>query len=234
MGETDLHRGVMFETLNTLIDHFAGQKVYVTGNLLLFYEKGNRRKHVSPDAMIVRGLEMRPRDYYLLWEEGRAPNAVIEITSKSTRKEDLQTKMRLYRDVIKVREYILFDPTCDYLVPRLQGFRLANGQYLPIEFVDGRLPSIELGLELEADSTRLRFRDSATSRYLLSPGESRDRAEEARQVAEAARQQSDAALHEAELAHQQAEAAREQAETEAAELRRRIEELEQSLPERRT
>lgn len=57
LGETDLHRSVMFDTINTLIDHFAGQPVYVTGNLLLFYEEGNRRKHVSPDCMVVRGAE---------------------------------------------------------------------------------------------------------------------------------------------------------------------------------
>src|SRR5258707_696353 len=81
MGETDLHRSVMFDTINTLIDHFAGQQVYVTGNLLLYYEQENRRKHISPDCMVVRGLEMRQRDYYLLWAEGRTPNAVVEITS---------------------------------------------------------------------------------------------------------------------------------------------------------
>jgi Uma2 family endonuclease len=177
MGETDLHRNVMFDTINTLIDHFAGQPVYVTGNLLLYYERGNRRKHVSPDCMVVRGAEMRPRDYYLLWEEGRAPQVVVEITSKSTRREDLKTKMQLYREVIQVREYFLFDPTNDYLKPRLQGFRLEDGRFAPVEMVDARLPSRELGLELEADGTRLRFRDPATGRWLLTPAEARDQAE---------------------------------------------------------
>ena len=151
MGETDLHRSVMFDTINTLIDYFAGQEVYVTGNLLLYYEQGNRRKHVSPDCMVVRGSEMRPRDYYLLWEEGRSPNAVVEITSQSTRREDMKTKMELYRDVIGVREYFLFDPTSDYLKPRLQGYRLVNGRYAPIAIVEGRLSSSELALDLVAE-----------------------------------------------------------------------------------
>jgi len=214
MGETDLHRSVMFDTINTLIDHFAGQQVYVTGNLLLYYEQGNRRKHVSPDCMVVRGAEMRPRDYYLLWAEGRRPNAVVEITSKTTRREDLKIKMQLYRDVIQVGEYFLFDPTNDYLKPRLQGFRLVDGRYDPIEMVAGRLPSYELSLELEADGTMLRFRDSG-GRWLPTPAEAREQADAAREQADAAREQADAARLKAEAENQRLQ-------VELAELRRRL------------
>lgn len=184
MGETDLHRRVMIDTIEALIDYFAGQQVYVTGNLLLFYEEGNRRKHVSPDAMVIRGAEMRQRDNYLLWEERHSPNAVIEITSKTTRREDMQTKMQLYRDVLQVPEYFLFDPTGDYLKPRLQGFRRLGGQYVPIELVDGRLPSVELGLELEADGKRLRLRNKATGHWLLTRAEAKEQADAARERAE--------------------------------------------------
>ncbi|MEX2175011.1 MAG: Uma2 family endonuclease [Pirellulaceae bacterium] len=222
MGETDLHRRVMIETIDALIDYFAGQQVYVTGDLLLFYEQGNRRKHVSPDAMIVRGAEMRPRDYYLLWEEGRTPNAVVEITSKSTRREDMQTKLRLYRDVLHIPEYFLFDPTSDYLKPRLQGFRLAQGQYIPIEPVEGRLPSVELGLELEADGTSLRLRNPTTGQWLLNRAEARDLADAAREQADAARHQADAARQQADAAHQQMAAENAALQRENAELRRKL------------
>lgn len=212
MGETDVHRRAMADTIDTLTDYFAGQQVYVTGNLLLYYERGNRRKHISPDAMIVRGAEMRPRDYYLLWEEGRSPDAVIEITSKSTRREDMQTKKRLYRDVLQVAEYLLFDPTGDYLNPRLQGFRLIEGEYVPIELVDGRLPSVELGLELEADGKNLRLRNPATGQRLLTRAEARDLAEDAREQAEAARKREEEARKREEEARKRAEAARKQEE----------------------
>src|SRR4051812_34348397 len=51
MGETDLHRNDMMDVIRVLEGHFAAEpNVYVTGNLLLFYERGNRRRHVSPDA----------------------------------------------------------------------------------------------------------------------------------------------------------------------------------------
>ena len=73
---------------------------------------------------------------------------MIEITSKSTRREDQRKKKELYRDVLQVHEYFQFDPTEDYLKPPLQGFRLIEGEYVPIEPVDGRVPSEVLGLHL--------------------------------------------------------------------------------------
>jgi hypothetical protein len=35
------------------------------------------------------------RDNFLIWQEGKAPQVVIELTSKSTRKEDTSTKFTL-------------------------------------------------------------------------------------------------------------------------------------------
>jgi Uma2 family endonuclease len=171
MGETDLHRSVILDTIETLKAHFAGQLVYITGNLLLFYEEGNRRRHVAPDCMVVRGLEQRDRKNFLLWKEGRAPSVVIEITSASTRDEDLEDKMRIYREEIGVAEYFLFDPWQEYLSPRLQGYRLTSGQYVAIAPVAGRLASAELGLELEAAGSQLRFHNPATGKWLPTPKE---------------------------------------------------------------
>src|SRR4051794_14960222 len=100
MAETDLHRQDMVDVIETLQDHYAGEPdVYVTGNLLLYYVEGDPRKHVSPDVFVVRGVpKLPPRDYYLLWKEGKPPEVVIEITSKTTRCEDQNTKRVLYRD----------------------------------------------------------------------------------------------------------------------------------------
>ena len=61
MAETDLHRQDMVDVIETLQDFFAGDpQVYVTGNLLLLYEEGNRRKHVAPDVFVVRGVPKLP------------------------------------------------------------------------------------------------------------------------------------------------------------------------------
>jgi len=179
MGETDLHRQDMMDLIETLKDRFAADPmVYVSGNLLLFYEEGNKRKHISPDVFVVQGVpKLPPRDYYLLWREGRGPDVVLEITSKTTRTEDQKKKWVLYRDVLKVPEYFQFDPTEDYLKPSLQGHRLVAGAYEPIKLVDGRLHSEVLGLHLERDGFELRLFDLASGHRLLTPRERMEQAE---------------------------------------------------------
>jgi Uma2 family endonuclease len=170
MAETDVHRQIMVDLIETLQDRYANDPdVYVSGNLLLFYQEGDRRKHVSPDVFMVRGVpKLPPRDNYLVWAEGKSPDMVIEITSKTTRREDENKKRVLYRDVLKVPEYFQFDPTQDYLKPPFQGHRLVGGEYLPIEPVADRLPSAVLGLHLERDGTDLRLFDPAIGQRLLT------------------------------------------------------------------
>jgi Uma2 family endonuclease len=185
MAETDLHREDVIDTIQVLEDHFADRpRVYVSGNLLLYYEEGNRRKHVAPDVLVALDVPKQPRrDHFLVWEEGKAPDFIAEITSRTTRREDERTKFPLYRDVLKVREYFRFDPRGEYLDPPLQGFRLVGGDYVPIEAVGGRFPSEVLGLHLERDGERLRLFDPAAGRRLLTRLE---RADEERRRAEAA------------------------------------------------
>jgi Uma2 family endonuclease len=219
MAETDVHRDDMVDVIQMLKDHFADHSdVYVSGNLLMFYVEGNRRKHVSPDVFLVWGVEKKDRDHYLVWKEGKAPDLAIEITSKSTRREDTKTKKELYRDVLEVAEYFQFDPTEDYLKPPLQGFRLIDGDYVPIELVDGRLPSKILGLHLERDGKKLRLFNPATGRRLLLASERIELAERLAETAEAGRQ---SAQHRAETA----EAGRQRLAEENERLRQEIEAL---------
>ncbi len=172
MAETEYHRDLMMDLIRTLQAHFAAvERICVSGNMLLFYEKGNKRKHVSPDVFVVRGVEKRVRENYLVWEEGRGPEVVIELTSSSTRHEDQKKKYGLYQDVLKVREYFLFDPKGDYLKPQLKGYRLVRGAYRPIAPVEGRLPSQVLKLHLEQDGSTLRLWDPETEAWLPTPQE---------------------------------------------------------------
>jgi Uma2 family endonuclease len=157
MAETDVHRKDMVDLIATLEDYFAADpRVYVSGNLLLFYEEGNKRKHIAPDVFVVRGVpKLPPRKYYLLWEEGQGPDLVIELTSKTTRREDRDKKWVLYRDRLRVPEYFLFDPFEEYLKPSMQGYRLVEDQYVAIGPEAGRLPSAVLGLHLERRGAEL-------------------------------------------------------------------------------
>jgi Uma2 family endonuclease len=217
MGETDLHRQDMMDVIAALEDWFADDpNVYVSGDLLLFYEEGNRRKHVAPDAFVVLGVPKRPpRDYYLLWKEGKAPDVVIEITSRTTRREDQTKKLVLYRDVLQVPEYFQFDPTEDYLKPPMQGFRLVLGRYEPIAPVMGRLPSEWLGLHLEREGAELRLYDPVSRRRLSTRKESLIEARVA--ALRAAEREAEAARRAAEVEVENARLRRENAE-----LRRRM------------
>jgi len=129
---------------------------------------------------------------------------VIEITSKSTRREDQKKKRGIYREILRVSEYFLFDPTEDYLDPPLQGFRLVGGDYVPFAPIDGRLPSQVLGLHLERDGAQLRLFNPATGEHLPTRLEAR---EEAERRAEAADGRAEEEHRRAEEEHRRAEAA---------------------------
>lgn len=195
MAETDHHRKLMNAIIETLEAWYAKEPmIYVSGNLLLFYEKGNKRRHVSPDVFVVRGVLKAIRPNYLMWEE-KTPDVVIELTSKTTQREDVEQKWKLYEGKLKVKEYFLFDPYGDYLDPSFQGYRRVRGKFKPIDCFDGQMTSECLGLVLERDGIELRLRDPITGDRLPTPSE-RAEAEAARAEAEAAR--ADAAVAEIE------------------------------------
>ena len=216
MAETDLHRDLMLDMIEILKDRFkARTDAYVSGNLLLYYERGNPKKSVAPDVFVVFGIENKRRRTYLLWEEGKGPDFVLELVSKNTYKKDLGRKKNLYASVLKVKEYYLYDPDGQYLQPSLQGYRLADGVYSPIQPVDERLPSEVLGLELGEEVGELRLYDSLMEDWVLKPVEQ----------AEARANQAETRAQQAESKAQQEFFVRRQAEAELARLRAELERL---------
>jgi Uma2 family endonuclease len=188
MAETDWHRKLMTNLIETLTAFFvAAPRVYVSGNLLVFYEPGNRRRHVAPDVFVVRGVAKHDRPNYLIWRERKAPEFVIELTSSTTRREDVAQKFALYRDVLRVKEYFLFDPFEDYLDPPMQGYRLRKDEYVAIRPVEGRLPSQVVGLHLERCGSELRLWNPKTGLWLPTPKENQARLAEALEETDAAR-----------------------------------------------
>jgi Uma2 family endonuclease len=181
MAETDRHRDLGVYFIEALKRFFRERpEVYVSGNNFVYYEEGNPRAVVSPDVYVVFGVPMKQRDCYMAWlEGGRLPDVVFEFTSKKTRREDVQLKGPRYERVLRVPEYFLFDPTGDYLKPRLQGFRLQGGAYVPLEVVDGRLHSERLGLDLVQEHQWLRLFDPVRGEWLPTYQEEAARAEAA-------------------------------------------------------
>ena len=92
---------------------------------------------------------------------------VVEVTSRSTRREDTGKKKSLY-ERIGTQEYVLFDPFGEYLRPRLQGYRLERGKFHPIQLeADGSLCSRTTGLTFRPEGLRLRLVDTVTGRPIL-------------------------------------------------------------------
>lgn len=204
MAETDTHRRQMMYLIDALEDYFrADPNVYVAGNLFVYYEEGDPTQVVAPDVFVVKGVPKGDRRIYKVWEEGKGPDVVFEVTSRGTRKEDLGPQKGTY-EMLGVEEYFLFDPLEEYLEPRLMGFRLAASGYRQIE--QEPLMSHVLGLELWVEGEMLRLVNPITGEKLLTPLE----AQEARRQAEARAAQEAVArrLAEAEVERLQAELAR--------------------------
>ena len=172
VAETDVHRTLMFELIGMLQAFFrADPHVYISGNLFVYYQEGDPRQVVAPDVFVVHGVRNRQRRIYKLWEEGVVPAVVFELTSRSTRREDLRTKYALY-ERLGVTEYFLFDPLDEYLRPPCRGYRLQQGRYRPlVPAEDGSLGSAVLGLALHARGEQLRLYDPARQRWLPTPQE---------------------------------------------------------------
>jgi Uma2 family endonuclease len=198
MGETDEHRDEMVREIELLRRHFEGQRVYVSGNLLVYFVEGNPKKSVVPDVFVVKGLDPKKRRTYKLWIERKAPDAIIEVTSRKTKKNDTVTKPALYAR-LGVKEYFLFDPTQDYLHPPLQGHRLVGDHFVQIKpDAQGMLVSRELGLRLQPERGQLMLSRLDTGERLLTAEQARQAAEQAWQAAEQARQVSEQARQAAE------------------------------------
>jgi hypothetical protein len=97
IGETDFHINTILY-LRQALRHFSrlAEQVYVAANMLFYYEEGNPSAVTSPDVFVVKGIAKHDRRTYKLWEERVAPCVIFEITSRSSRLDDLGTKRELY------------------------------------------------------------------------------------------------------------------------------------------
>ena len=222
MAETPEHRDVMIDAIQVLRRHFAHHpNVYVSGNMMMYYEEGEPRRCVSPDVFVAMGVEDKDRRTYLLWREAKGPDFVLEVTSKSTRRNDQVTKRALY-EWMGVSEYVLYDPLGEYLSPSLQGFALAGGRYVELE--GRRLPGgaralhsgvLGLSLHVRARDRALRLHDPVSGEDLLTPVEAAAREAAAREEAEARAEREAVARGEAEVRAEREAAARGEAEVHA-------------------
>lgn len=185
-------------------------EIYVAGNMFIYFVQGDATMNVAPDVFVIPNLDKRFRTSYFMWLEGQVPMFIMEVTSNSTWQDDIGRKRDLYESW-GVSEYWLYDPTEETrLDPLLQGFRLVEGTYEPIEIeFDGesyRGFSSTLNLELHARKDWFRFFNPSTGEYLnnleesekarLSAERERDRERSMRQAERTRREELERLLRE--------------------------------------
>jgi len=193
MAETPIHVEAIMLLHQALRDFFRDRPdVFVASDIFWFWEKGNNDARISPDVMVVPGVQprdLRERRNFKSWEDGGAiPAAVFEIASRGTWEDDLEEKFDRY-EKLGVREYFLFDPEGSYLVPVLQGFRLRGSSYRRIP--TNALKS-ELGFRLRGEGAMLRLIDGRTNEPIPTRTEAVDAAQVAADAARAAAREADA------------------------------------------
>jgi Uma2 family endonuclease len=123
------------------------QDVYVGGNMFVYFslEQVRHQDFRGPDFFVVLGVPRRERKSWVVWQEGKGPDVVIELLSESTAAQDKGEKKAIYQDRLRVPEYFWFDPFSG----EWAGFVLRNEGYMALaEDNQGRLVSQKLGLAL--------------------------------------------------------------------------------------
>ena len=205
--------------------HFgAPETTVVASEAYLGWSTYQRGGWFVPDLLIAFNADMAgavERNGYAIDEQGKPPNFVLEIASKSTGRRDDTVKRVGYANY-GVQEYWRFDPSGgERHQTHLAGDRLVNGEYQPIEItkVDDenyRGHSEVLGLELRWEQGKLRWYDPAQQRYLQTYNEEA----EAHVAAEARAQDAEARMQAAKDRAQAAETRNRELQAELERLRR--------------
>nr|WP_223210062.1 Uma2 family endonuclease [Microcystis aeruginosa] len=126
----------------------AREDGYVGGNMFVYFSAAQLKSEEfrSSDFFAVLGVPKAERKSWVVWEEGKAPDVVIELLSESTAQQDKTEKKAIYQDRLRVPEYFWYDP---FNPEDGAGFILRDGNYEPLSLEEGeRFFSQRLGLAL--------------------------------------------------------------------------------------
>lgn len=212
--ETLRHR-LQMELLIHSLDPWARARgdCFVGGNMFLYFssEQLRGKEFRGPDVFVALGVSPRERKSWVVWDEQKAPDLIVELLSDSTAHTDKTEKKRIYQDRLRVAEYFWFDP---WNPDDFAGFTLTDGRYWPIlPRAPGRIPSPLLDLDLCWWDGTYGGVETRWIRWAARDGEVLPTdAEAAIAAAEAAKSEAEAAKSEAEAAKFAAEAAKSEAE----------------------
>ena len=152
--EGDAHSSPKARAREALDEWFRrrGRSVYLGSELAVYYPD---EPVFGPDLIAILDVDPHPRESWLVSQEQRGLDFVLEIHVHGDRKKDFELQVeRLAR--LGVPEYFVYEP----LRRRITGHRLPSPGarvFVPIVPQVGRWPSRVLDLDLALDGSGLRF-----------------------------------------------------------------------------
>jgi Uma2 family endonuclease len=223
--ETHRHR-LQMELLTTPLHHWLvanQQQGFVGGNMFVYFSplQVRNQDYRGPDVFVVLDVSNGDRKSWVVWEEGKAPDVVIELLSDSTAQQDKTAKKQIYQQQLRVPEYFWYDP---FNPEDFAGFSLERGLYQTIPFDQQQcLASQQLGLNLVRWQGQYMSVEATWLRWVTLGGEllptDQERVVEERQRAEEERQRAEEERQRAEEERQRAEEERQRADRLATRLR---------------
>ena len=151
--------------------------------------EGDTDRFRYPDLLVafdVNPALFQDRNGYLVSDQGKPPDFILEIASQRTGHIDIGAKRREYA-ALGITEYWRFDETGKYHHTRLAGDRLVDGAYQPIEIEElpnGNLRaySTVLDLYLQWDDGQLFWCNAVTGLPIPNQASETERANTERQI----------------------------------------------------
>ncbi len=224
--ESSLH-ALQLRLLVTILEWYWRDRndFFIGDNLTVYYSRQQlkTRDFRGPDFFVVTGTTRRHRTSWVVWEEGRFPDLIIELLSDSTAEIDRKIKREIYGHQFHTPEYFWFYPQTEEFI----GFRLIGNDYQEIQpDAQGRRWSEVLHLYLGIHQHHLRYftadgslvptPDEAATAAISAAEREMRRAEHEAQRAEHEAQRAEHEAQRAEHEAQRAEHESQRAEHEAA------------------
>ncbi|MBE9114657.1 Uma2 family endonuclease [Lusitaniella coriacea LEGE 07157] len=130
--ETQRHKDQMEVLINALVPWLEQREDgYIGGNMFVYFsiEQVRNQDYRGPDFFAVLGVPKGERKSWVVWQEGKAPDVIIELLSPSTADRDKNEKKSIYQNQMRASEYFWFDP---FNPEDWEGFLLEGGVYQPI------------------------------------------------------------------------------------------------------
>ena len=183
LPNSTFHDNAVADARDILIRRYASDpETGVFSDLIVKWDIEDLDDH-CPDVFVAFGISNKEqnRTEFIVAEEGARPALIIEVVSPRYRKADRQTKVKEYAQG-RVQEYVIIDRRTQrgQAIDEVLGYRLVDGQYLPLTpDDDGRILCETVGLLIGLVDGKILMVDASSGDRLLTSLELEQRAAQA-------------------------------------------------------